>query len=120
MNSRKIDLLKTRYDRIICGFSLSYLSQTHSQKFITDCYSLLNENGLIYIGFVEGDPDKSDFQVGCSGDRIYFYFYNLDDLIERRKKNNFDHVNVFKMEYRKTENEFGKHTILIAIKITNH
>ena len=53
-------------------------------------YTLLEKKGLIYLSFVEGDPNKSDFQVGSSGDRTYFYFYNLDDLTEQLKKNNFD------------------------------
>ena len=67
---------------------------------------------------VEGDPSKSDFQIGSSGDRIYFYFYNLNDLIEELKKNNFEQINVFKVDYKKAENELEIHTILTAKKKT--
>ncbi len=116
MDCRQIDEIKTKYDGIVCGFCLPYLSQTDSQKIITDCYNLLNENGLIYISFVEGDPIKSDFQVGSSGDRIYFYFYNLHDLTEQLEKNNFEQINVFKVNYRKSESEMEIHTILTAKK----
>ncbi len=116
MDCRQIDEIKTKYDGIVCGFCLPYLSQTDSQKIITDCYNLLNENGLIYISFVEGDPIKSDFQVGSSGDRIYFYFYNLHDLTEQLEKNNFEQIKVFKVNYKKSENEIDIHTILIAKK----
>jgi 2-polyprenyl-3-methyl-5-hydroxy-6-metoxy-1,4-benzoquinol methylase len=118
MDSRQIDEIKTKYDGIICGFCLPYLSQTDSQKLITDCYNLLNENGLIYISFVEGDPIKSDFQVSSSGDRTYFYFYNLDDLTEQLKTNNFEQIKVFKVDYKKVENKMDIHTILIAKKKT--
>jgi 2-polyprenyl-3-methyl-5-hydroxy-6-metoxy-1,4-benzoquinol methylase len=51
MDSRQIDEIKTKYDGIICGFCLPYLSQTDSQKLVADCYNLLNENGLLYISF---------------------------------------------------------------------
>ena len=118
MDSRQIDEIKTKYDAIVCGFCLPYLSQTDSRKLITDCYNLLNENGLIYISFVEGDPIKSDFQIGSSGDRIYFYFHNLDDLKTQLIENRFGELKTFKVEYKKTETQIDIHTILTAKKKT--
>jgi 2-polyprenyl-3-methyl-5-hydroxy-6-metoxy-1,4-benzoquinol methylase len=118
LDCRNIGEIKTMYDGIICGFCLPYLSQTDCPKFIHDCYNLLNENGLIYLSFVEGDPNKSDFQVGSSGGRAYFYFYNLHDLTEQLRKNNFEQTKVFKVEYKKAENEMEIHTILTARKKT--
>ncbi len=111
MDSRQIDEIKTKYDAIVCGLCLPYLSQTDSRKLITDCYNLLNENGLIYISFVEGDPIKSDFQIGSSGDRIYFYFHNLDDLKTQLIENRFGELKTFKVEYKKTETQIDIHTI---------
>ncbi len=118
MDSGQIDEIKTKYDAIVCGFCLPYLSQTDSRKLITDCYNLLNENGLIYISFVEGDPIKSDFQIGSSGDRIYFYFHNLDDLKTQLIENRFGELKTFKVEYKKTETQIDIHTILTAKKKT--
>ncbi len=118
MDSRHIDEIKTKYDGIVCGFCLPYLSHTDSQKFITDCYNLLNEDGLLYISFVEGDPNKSDFQIGPSGDRSYFYFYNLNDLNTQLVGNNFDDFKIFKVEYKKNETDIDIHTILTAKKKT--
>ena len=118
MDCRQISNLETKYDGIVCGFCLPYLSQTDSEIFISDCYNLLNENGQLYLSFVEGDPNKSDFQVGSNGDRTYFYFYNLDELTEQLKKNNFEQIKVFKVDYKKVENERDIHTILTAKKKT--
>lgn len=118
MDSRQIDDIKTKYDGIVCGFCLPYLSQIDSIKFITDCYKLLNENGLIYLSFVEGDPSKSDFQVGSSGDRSYFYFHNLDVLKTQLVDSKFDEIKTFKVEYEKSESGIEIHTILTAKKIT--
>jgi len=116
MDSRQIDEIKTKYDGIVCGFCLPYLSHSDSQKLIGDCYNLLNENGLIYMSFVEGDPNKSDFQVGSSGDRIFFYYHNLDDLKKQFVENNFEELQTFKVEYKKSETEIDIHTILTAKK----
>ncbi len=116
MDSRQIDEIKTKYDGIVCGFCLPYLSQSDSQKLIGDCYNLLNENGLIYMSFVEGDPNKSDFQVGSSGDRIFFYYHNLDELKKQFVENKFEELQTFKVEYKKSETEIDIHTILTAKK----
>ena len=118
MDSRQIDEIKTKYDGIVCGFCLPYLSLTDSQKFIADCYNLLNEDGLIYISFVEGDPNKSDFQISSSGDRSFFYFHNLNDLKIQLVENNFYELKIFKVEYKKSETEIEIHTILTAKKKT--
>lgn len=116
MDSRQIDKIKVKYDAIICGFCLPYLSQKDSKKFILDCGNLLNDNGFIYISFVEGDPKKSDFQVSSSGDRSYFNFYNLTDLETQLIQNNFDELKVFKIEYKKSDKEIDIHTVLTAKK----
>ena len=116
MDSRQIDKIKTKYDGIVCGFCLPYLSQTDVQKFVADCYNLLNEDGLIYISFVEGNPNKSNFQVSSSGDRVYFHYHNLNDVKSQLVENNFEVLKAFKVEYKKAETEI--HTILTAKKKT--
>ena len=115
MDSRKIDELKTKYDGIVCGFCLPYLSHLDSQKFITDCNNLLNDEGLIYISFIEGDPNKSDFQIGSTGDRCFFNFHNLDNLKTQLVENKFEEWKLFKVEY-KSKTEIEIHTIIIAKK----
>ena len=116
LDSRKIDKINRKYDGIICGFCLPYVSHNDSQKLITDCYNLLNENGIIYISFVEGNPNKSGFQVGSNGDRAYFYYYNLKDLKEQLVKNNFSLFKTFHLVYKRVKNNTETHTILIAKK----
>jgi 2-polyprenyl-3-methyl-5-hydroxy-6-metoxy-1,4-benzoquinol methylase len=118
MDSRQISNLKLTYDGIICGFCIPYLSHADTEKLITDCYNLLIENGQLYLSFVEGDPDKSDFQVGSTGDKAYFYYYNLVDLTENLKKINFELIKIFKVCYKKTANKYETHTILIAERKT--
>lgn len=115
MDSRKIRSLDKKYDGIISGFCLPYLSQTESKELISNAYNLLNDNGLLYLSFVEGDPDKSDFKVG-SGGRVYFNFHNLDDLKTQLIKTKFDDIKTFRVKYKTSETEFDIHTILTAKK----
>lgn len=117
MDSRHIDDIKTKYDGIICGFCLPYLSQTDTEKFISDSSRLLNQDGLLYISFVEGSPDQSGFQQSPSGERSYFYFHQLDELEKLLAKNNFGQIGVSKVEFKRSENNVETHTILMAIKM---
>lgn len=117
MDSREIKNLDKKYDGIIVGFCLPYLSPKESNELISNSYDLLNENGLLYLSFVEGNPEESDFKVG-SGGRVYFHYHNLDDLITQLKKFNFDQLEIFKVKYKTSETEFDIHTILTAKKKT--
>ena len=118
MDSREISKIETKYDGIICGFCLPYLSQTDAENLIFDAKNLLVNNGLIYISFVEGDPNKSDFQIGSSGDRSYFYYHTLDKLKTQLLDNSFEDLKTFTVEYVKSETEIDVHTILTAKKKT--
>ena len=116
MDCREISKLETTYDGIICGFCLPYLSHSDVLKLIPRCFRLLNNNGLIYLSFVEGDPENSGFQTGSSGDRVYFYFHNLNGLTKQLTENNFNQLNVFNVEYKKSESDKEIHTFLTAHK----
>jgi 2-polyprenyl-3-methyl-5-hydroxy-6-metoxy-1,4-benzoquinol methylase len=118
MDSRQISNLKTKYDAIVCGFCLPYLSNTDCEKLIFDASHLLNENGLIYLSFVEGDSSKSGFQSSSNGDRCYFYYHNLDKLKTQLIANSFEELKIFKVEYKKSSTDIDIHTILIANKKT--
>lgn len=115
MDSRQIGSLDKGYDGIIVGFCLPYLSPAESNELISNSYDLLNEKGIIYLSFVEGTPDQSDFKVG-SGGRVYFQYHRLEDLKTQLIKTNFDELETFTVKYKTSETDFDMHTILIAKK----
>lgn len=115
MDCRQISKLNTKFDGIIGGFCLPYLSQTESKKLFFNSYELLNDNGLIYLSFVEGEPDKSEFKVG-SGGRVYFNYHKLDDIKKQLNQLKFEELKIFKVKYKISETEFDIHTILTARK----
>ncbi|MBL7892700.1 MAG: class I SAM-dependent methyltransferase [Bacteroidia bacterium] len=116
MDCRNIGKLHEKFDGIICGFCLPYLSHTEGEKLIADCSQLLNGDGIFYISFVEGDLSKSGYQVGSSGDRIFFYYYNLNMLQTLLMDNDLEELRVFKLQYKRSEAASEIHTILIARK----
>ncbi|HRH35848.1 MAG TPA: class I SAM-dependent methyltransferase, partial [Catalimonadaceae bacterium] len=99
MDCRNLLEIRSTFDGILCGFCLPYLSHSDGQKFIADCCQLLKEEGLLYLSFVEGEPERSGYQVSSSGERTYFYFYTLEFLTDLLQQNHFEKVQVFKVKY---------------------
>lgn len=116
MDSRQISQLQMKYDGIICGFCLPYLSPADSQKLILDVKKLLNDEGLFYLSFVEGDPNQSGFQVGSSGKRVYFYYHNLAVLKMNLLEAGLETIEVFQIDYKKSSTATEIHTVLVARK----
>ena len=116
MDCRNISEITTKFDAIICGFCLPYLSHTDNRKLIANFKNLLRENGLIYISFVEGDPNNSGFQIGSSGDRSFFYYHEIESLTLALNESKFEILRIFKLEYKKNLAESEFHTILTAKK----
>ena len=114
MDIRQIDQIESKFDGLICGFCLPYLSEMDCLKLVADSHNLLNQDGLLYISFVEGDPTKSGFQTASSGDRVYFYYHELENVKKALIESNFHDFQIFKVKYKRSENQIETHTILIA------
>jgi len=117
MDSREINTLQAKFDAIICGFCLPYLSAADVEKMIKDSNNLLEDKGVLYLSFVEGDKGPS-YQTGSSGDRTYFYYHKLENLTNALNANDFEIINLVCKDYNKS-NETEVHTIIIARKKTN-
>jgi trans-aconitate methyltransferase len=58
MDCREIGKVDKKYDAIMCGFCLPYLSREESEKLISDVSGLLKLNGVLYLSTMEDDNDK--------------------------------------------------------------
>ncbi len=117
MDIRELGKLDSTFDAIICGFGIPYLSPSDCSKLIGDCNKLLIDSGVLYLSFVEGDYDKSTYQVGSTGDRTYFYFHNLDVLKNELKANSFEIIELLHKKFEKANGVVEIHTIMIAKNI---
>lgn len=120
MDTRKIHCINDSFDAIVCGFCIPYLSQSDCLKLIANCKNLLNDAGILYLSFVEGDYENSGFISGSSGDRTYFYYHNLDYLQKELKANSFETKEFFLKNYKKADGTEENHTVLILKKRTHN
>ena len=116
MDCRSIDQIKTKFDGLICGFIIPYLAEKDCQKLIADCNELLNEEGVLYLSFVEGDQKDSGYISGSTGDRVYFYYHNLEKIKMTLEKNRLLVQNIVHLDYEKSEDTKEVHTVIIATK----
>lgn len=116
LDSRDIGELEMEYDAIIAGFCIPYLSKEDCSKLIMDSSNLLAGNGVIYLSFVEGDYEKSSYQSGSSGDRVFFYFHNLNGFKKELENNGFEIAEIMHKKFEKADKSEEIHTILIAKK----
>lgn len=82
MDCKYINKINTKFDGIMCGFCLPYLSKADVNNFIMDSYKLLNDNGVLYISTMEGEYENSKSIGSSSGGKetIYTYYYKEEYL----------------------------------------
>lgn len=94
MDCRDIDFLYQegkRYDGLLFGFGLPYISKEDAFKIIQDTSKILNKKGVFYLSTMEDEYSKSDFVTSSSGEfTLYMYYHEAAYLIEELEKNNFE------------------------------
>lgn len=118
MDVRDISSLKAQYDGIVCGFCMPYLAPEDGHKLVLDCANLLNDQGILYLSFVEGDSANDTYQVGSTGDRVYFHFYTLENLRQQLTQNHFEELTTLRVPYTNSKSESETHTIVVAKKVS--
>lgn len=116
MDARNIHTLKESFEGIMIGFCLPYLSKEDCNKLIKDSFILLNDNGLFYFSFIEGDYNNSGYETGSSGDQVFVYYHEEDYLKETLKQQDFEIIRIIHKEYPKGKDSRQIHTIIIAKK----
>ncbi len=114
MDCRNISEFKNKFDGIISGFCLPFLSEAESEKLISDCKNLLNADGIIYLSFVEGTHEQSGYKLSSTGNRLFFNFHLLKNLSDKLMQYGFEILNILKVPYQKSNAATEIHTILIA------
>ena len=114
MNCKEINKLQKKYDGIICGFGLPYLSDIESENFIENTAMLLQSNGVLYISFVEGNYADNGFKTSITGARTYFYCHSLQLITNKLKEYQYTIEHTLHVNYNTTTSE--KHSLIIARK----
>ncbi|WP_264521083.1 class I SAM-dependent DNA methyltransferase [Flavobacterium sp. N1994] len=115
LDVKKIKNLNKKFDAIMCGFGLPYLSKKEAIQFITDSSQVLNANGVLYISTMEDDNSKSGFKKGSSGDEIFMNYHQEDYLTEALENTGFKIIELQRKNYLHNQQDTTD-LIIIATK----
>lgn len=115
MDCRAITRLNKKFDGIMCGFGLPYLSKEEAIQFIKDSSQQLYKNGVLYISTMEDDHAKSGFKTGSTGDIMFQNFHQADYLTKALEENDFTIIHLERKEYLHN-NEKTTDLIIIATR----
>lgn len=117
MDCREIDKLDAKYDAIICGFCLPYLTKDDCAKLISDASFLLNEGGIFYLSAIEDDYGKSGFETSSDGqNKLFVYYHEENFLREQLQASGFGQIETMRKSFSKKDSSAQTHLILIAQK----
>jgi 2-polyprenyl-3-methyl-5-hydroxy-6-metoxy-1,4-benzoquinol methylase len=114
LDVRNANRLDQKFDGIICGFCLPYLNEPDAEKFIDDCFNLLNVNGCFYLSFVPGDPALSGVQQNSRGDRSAFFYHDRSKLLKKFELLCPGQVREFNYLYERSDVNIETHTVLVT------
>lgn len=101
-DARDILEIDKKFDAILCGFGLPYLSKEDAVKLIEDAYILLNPGGILYISTMEDAYEKSGYQESGSGgkDQMYIHYHEAIYLLTALKDCGFEIKEILRKGYK--------------------
>lgn len=117
MDCREIDTITEKFDGIMCGFTIPYLSEEDCTKLIKDSAELLNSGGIFYCSAIEGNYENSGFEAGSNPENKMFVYYHQEGTLKKfLTENGFEIVETFRKKYQRSDGVISTHLILIARK----
>jgi cyclopropane fatty-acyl-phospholipid synthase-like methyltransferase len=116
MDCRDIHRIKDRYDGIVVGFCLPYLSKEEAWKLIHDASKILNPNGVLYLSTMEDDYSKSGLEASSSGNEIYMHYHQADYLMKYCIDEGFKVIHSGRKEYTDHNGKAVKDLMIVAVK----
>lgn len=116
MDCRDIHRIKDRYDGIMVGFCLPYLSKEETWKLIHDAGKILNPNGALYLSTMEDDYTKSGLETSAAGNTIYMHYHQGDYLSKYCIDEGFKILHIGRKEYTDHNGKAVVDLMIVAVK----
>ncbi len=119
MDCKNLKSLSSKFDGIMCGFTLPYLNKNEAKQLIKDASKIINKNGIIYLSTMEDDYEKSKIigskTIKNSG--VFTYYHQEDYLSKALTDNGFKLINIQRKDYPEAKDD-SKDLIIIAQKLS--
>lgn len=118
LDIKEVTALDRKFNGVICGFGLPYLSREEAIQFIQDVGQILEPGGVLYLSTMEDDYGKSGWQGPSSGDgpQIYIHYHEAEYLRAALENSGFEAIEVIRKTYPEEMGKAGIDLILLAKK----
>ena len=116
MDGRAIGTLDKKYEGIMCGFCLPYLSKEEAVQLIADAAKILSEDGVLYLSTMEDDYSKSGMKTASSGDELFVHYHEAGYLTEALRGQGFKIIDTQRKEYRGGDCWAVTDLVIVAVK----
>lgn len=116
MDCRNINAFEDKFNAILCGFCLPYLSKQEALTFIYNASQLLTPKGVLYISTMEGDYSNSGFKSSSSAsqEQLYIHYHQEDYLIKALKENGFKQIHIERKDYIENDEVIFNDLLIVA------
>ena len=112
LDCREIMDVSKKFQAILLGFCLPYLTEDEADQLLKNCCALLQDQGLLYISVTEGAYTDSKELINKAGDTLMMYLYNEDKLSKMWTESGFQLVSQERLEL---VNDKGAYSELIYL-----
>lgn len=117
LDVRDMLALNQTFDAILGGFVIPYLNPIETEQFIADSFEMLNQNGVLYFSCIEKETSYAETQTSSDGKvTMEVNYHEASCLITSLKKNNFELLSLFRIDYPKPNGISDIHLVIIAQK----
>lgn len=117
LDARYINQIGRKFDAVICGFGMPYLSKEECIQLIKDSEALLNKDGVLYFSVIENDYSKSESQTSSDGQHTMFVYYHEADYLQKAVSAcGLETLSLLRIKYPKPNNIMDTHLIFIVRK----
>lgn len=109
LDCRELHSLQERFDGIMCGFCLPYLTQQQALNLISDAALRMLDKGVLYMSCMEGSELAPKIDASDNTDKMYTYFHQGDTLIDALENAGFK---VFDIQRKRQASPIGEVTEL--------
>lgn len=115
MDCRDIDKINKRFDALICGFGLPYISKEDAIKLISNASKILSSDGILYLSTMEDDYNKSGLKPSSSGEKMaYIHYHQADYLTNALHENCFEIIDLSRNDYLEANGIITKDLLIVA------
>ena len=91
MDAREIDQLNLKFEAVVCGFGLPYLTREDALQFIGKIAAVLKSRGIFYLSTMEDNYERSRLISSSSGEiTMYIHYHQADYLSQALEAHGFE------------------------------